>query len=217
MPPTSAKEKLSHVLWLGGAPVAGKTSISDLLAEKHKLQAYHFDGTSSEHTARVNKDLHPALAAFIAMTMDERWLRRPPDVMATSMIENWTERFSMVIDDLLAMPTQPRIVAEGNAFSPECVAPLLTTARQAVWLVPTPAFIARSHRGGRLRRTAFVNKTSSPDRALSRLIRRNELLAAHIKAKASALGLTVIEVDEQTPLAETYALAERHFGLAPVS
>ncbi len=34
---------LAHVLWIGGAPDAGKTSIANLLAEKHQLQVYHFD------------------------------------------------------------------------------------------------------------------------------------------------------------------------------
>ncbi len=217
MLPASLRDQLSHVLWLGGAPVAGKTSICDRLAEKYGLQTYHFDRTSSDHTARVKADEHPALAAFIAMTMDERWLLRSPEIMAATMIQSWTERFSMVLEDLLAMPKQPRIIAEGNAFFPECVAPVLTTARQAAWLVPTPAFVGSSHRSRTMRRIAFLGQTSDPDRALGNLIKRNELLAAHIEKKASELGLTVIEVDGQIPLAETCAHIERHFGLAPES
>ncbi len=37
------KGALAHVLWIGGATGAGTTSVAQAMAEKHGLQAYHYD------------------------------------------------------------------------------------------------------------------------------------------------------------------------------
>jgi adenylate kinase family enzyme len=84
---------LSHVLWIGGSPCAGKTSITDRLAQTYSLQAYHFDRTEMERIDRRIARGDSALAGFLSQSMDQRWLLRSPEVMAQSVIGFWTERF----------------------------------------------------------------------------------------------------------------------------
>ncbi len=43
------KHRLRHVLWIGGSPDSGKTSIASELARKYGLQVYHFDRHEMEH------------------------------------------------------------------------------------------------------------------------------------------------------------------------
>jgi hypothetical protein len=42
-----------------------------------------------------------------------------------------------VLDDLLALPPDPPVLAEGFNLPPRLVAPLLCRPRQAVWLLPS--------------------------------------------------------------------------------
>jgi replication-associated recombination protein RarA len=40
---------MPNVLWLGGSPCAGKTTIARMLAEKYGLRLYHFDRHEPDH------------------------------------------------------------------------------------------------------------------------------------------------------------------------
>lgn len=198
--------------WIGGTGGAGKTAVATALVARHGLQLYHFDDSSPRHTPLARPDRHPELAAFIAMNMDERWLRRSPDEMARNAIAGWTERFEFVLDDLLALPALPPIVVEGIGLLPECVVGDAPPER-AVFLVHTPAFL-RNARDARQGLTSMTRRTSDPARALENLVRRNELLAEHIRTEAQRRGLSVIDVDERLSLERAVELVEEQFGLA---
>jgi adenylylsulfate kinase-like enzyme len=47
------KDQLAHILWMGGSPCSGKTSIADLLADQYSLVVYHVDEMFDEHQRRV--------------------------------------------------------------------------------------------------------------------------------------------------------------------
>lgn len=202
---------LAHVLWIGGAPDAGKTSIANLLAEKHSLQVYHFDRHEPAHFARATADEHPALYAAhpAQMTPDERWVRHPVERMVRQTIASWTERCGMAIEDLLAMPKQSMIVAEGPGFFPACVAPLMVHPHQAIWLVPTEAFKRES--AARRNKLTARNETSDPARAQRNWYARDLGLVAHVTRGAQDYGLTLLTVDGAQSLDEMAALVAAHF------
>jgi hypothetical protein len=204
---------LAHVRWIGGAADAGKTSVARALAETHGLQAYHYDRYDREdppgHWARADPVLHPQLHA--APTRDRDWMfvhTTPEELVARW--HRWTpERFQLALEDLLALPAAPPIVAEGYGFTPDLVRPLLRSPGQAIWLVPTEAFeretYARRGKGARL-------GTSDPQRARRNHYGRDVLLARHHRERAAALGLAVVVVDGTRPLEESVSLVEAHFG-----
>jgi hypothetical protein len=198
--------ELAHVLWIGGAPCAGKTSVARRLAEHHGLQVYHFDEQQASHIARSTPERHPLLHAFLAMTMDERWLQRTPTEMARGVIGSWSERFGLVLEDLRALSPDEPIVAEGAGLFPELVSPLLSCPHQAIWLVPTADFCATMRRR---RGSAMPAATTDPERAWQNLIDRDVLVARHIRERAEDLGLTVVEIDgTQTCEAVAAAVAD---------
>src|SRR5579871_5349927 len=101
------KQALSHVLWLGGSVCAGKSTIANLLGDKHSWRVYHFDQHEREHIARGSYS--PSISA----TVDDLWLRRSIDLMVEQTITAWSSRFRLVVEDLLAMPRDSPILAEG--------------------------------------------------------------------------------------------------------
>ena len=203
---------LGHVLWIGGAPDAGKTSIANLLAEKYQLQVYHFDRHEPAHFDRATPTEHPALYAAhpARMTPDERWVRHAVERMVRETIASWTERCGMAIEDLLVMPSRPMIVAEGPGFFPECIAPLMRDARQAIWLQPTESFKQAS--AARRNKLTPRYETSDPARAQRNWYARDLGLVAHVAREANTRGLTLLTVDGATSLDEMAALVEAHFA-----
>jgi len=202
--------RLRHVLWIGGGTGAGKTSITTALADGRSLQTYHYDfHDSRDHSERIDPDRHPAMHAFASMSMDERWVLRPPDEMAREAVNSSRERMEMAIEDLLARPPGVPILAEGPWFFPEFVAPLLSDTRQAIWLVPTEAFRERALRD---RDWVTIEGTNDGDRARANRLARDAVLTDHVRQSAKGLGLRAIEIDGTRSLAEVTAAVAEHFA-----
>ena len=201
-------QEFAHVLWIGGSPCAGKTSIADALAMNYHGAVYHFDRMEPQHIAQTTARNNPELMAFLAMDMDERWLTRPPDEMAHNAMASWLARFPMVLDDLRAMPADTPIFAEGPGLFPECVAPLLVSPHQAIWLVTTEPFCLKV----RQRRSGSSLETSDPDFALRNIVQRDVLMARSVEWQASERQLACHAVDGSQTLAQMTVLIEQHFA-----
>ena len=203
-------QDLSHVLWLGGSVCAGKSSISRLLARRYPLQLYHYDRHEPDHIARSRPDRHSAITAFNSLTMDERWVLRPPEIMAESSIQSLTERFEFVVEDLSSTSRNMPILAEGFGLFPECVSPVISDPRQALWLVASPRFL----RAMRYKRGMTApNLTSDPEQARQNLIARDVLMADYVRLQATERGLAVVEVDGRASIEDVAAMVAHHFQL----
>jgi len=205
------KQQLAHVLWLGGPPDCGKTTIAQEIGRHHELTVYHFDRHEPSHFSRADPSQHPALYAAHPdrMTTEQRWLGSTPVEMARDTIQSWSERFEMVIHDLLELLANAPIIVEGPGLFPDCVAPLLTERSKALWLVPTPDF----KRASAIRRNKPGSRweTSDPERAQQNLIERDLLMGEHILRTARELQLTVFVVDGSEGLDEMTRRVEAYF------
>src|SRR5688500_3759889 len=125
---------LAHVLWIGGATDAGKSSVAQALAARHGLQEYHYDRYDRRepggHWARADPMRHPHMHQSIGRSPEESWVHTTPEEMLAGWLRVAPERFSLTLEDLQALPPTPPIIAEGYGFLPELVAPLLSSPHQ---------------------------------------------------------------------------------------
>jgi 2-phosphoglycerate kinase len=187
-------EQLQHVYWIGGGSGAGKSTIARRIAAEHGLRVYATDDAMSDHARRSRTEDSPLLHRFMAMDMDERWVNRSPETMLATFHWFQGERFDLIIDDLLSLPREPRIIVEGFRLLPRLVKPLLSVPSHAVWLLPTTDFrqsVVES-RGGSA--WGFVAKTSDPERALRNLLDRDRMFTDFLRDEAVHLDLPTIEV-----------------------
>jgi len=124
--PGAVRDRLRHVRWIGGGSGAGKSTVATRLTARFKLQLLDCE-TFAAHAARSNPVDDPLLHAFVAMTMDERWLNRTPAVMTDTFHGHQGESFDLIVEDLIALPDEPLVVVEGFRLLPRLVAPLLST------------------------------------------------------------------------------------------
>jgi hypothetical protein len=128
---------LDHVLWIGGVPVSGKTTVATRLARRHGLRWYGADTRTWEHRDRAIRAGNAAAIDWEAMTPHERWETSTPEEMLATSLHR--ERGPMVVEDLEALPRSPLVVAEGTTL-PAAAVP---NRSRAVWLIPTPEFHRR--------------------------------------------------------------------------
>jgi 2-phosphoglycerate kinase len=186
--------RLEHVYWIGGGSGAGKSIIAGRLAARHGLRLYATDDVMSDHASRSTPEDSPFLSAFKAMDMDERWANRFPETMLETFHWFRGEGFALIVEDLLRLPREPRVIVEGFRLLPHLVKPLLTVPGHAVWLLPTPEFrqAAFDSRGSLWE---IAGKTSDPERALHNLLERDRMFTERLHEEATRLELCVIEVD----------------------
>jgi hypothetical protein len=206
----ASRDALRHVLWIGGAPDAGKSTVARVLAEQRGLQVYQLDAMVQSHEARLTLERQPEKFAFAAMSLDERWVLRTPEAMAEHVLRTGPESLALAIEDLLALPGTPPIVAEGPWFFPTDLAPLLSHPRQALWLVPSEGFKRAS--AARRDKPQSRHDTSDPERATRNWLARDLLLGEAVRRQARALGLVVYEVDGSRSVAEMVALLAASFA-----
>jgi 2-phosphoglycerate kinase len=112
-----------HVYWLGGGSGAGKSTVARRLAEEHGLRLYDTDAAMADHVARSTPEDSPALHAFLAMDMAERWGERSPEVMLETFHWYRGEGFGLIVEDLVALGDERGVIAEGFRLLPELVQP----------------------------------------------------------------------------------------------
>lgn len=198
--------ELDHVLWVGGGQGAAKTTAARTLAHRHGLRLYHVDAHGFAHVERAETGPYPGLQAFAAVTMEERWLDPEPEEMVDQFVATSRERFTMIREDLRALPRSPGILVEGPQLLPELVAPVLPRRDAAVWLVPTERLQVDLLT---VRPSAAPSYTSDAERSREKMTRRNVLIAAALREEALARGLAVVDVDRY---ADAVDEVERRLG-----
>lgn len=202
------RKALRHVLWIGGGPQAGKTTLAARLAAAHGLEVYSFDAHWQDHARRPG----PEAAAFARLSMDERWWRPSVDELVRRSIAIYAERFACVVEDLRALPRSRPVVVEGPGILPWSVAPVIDSCDQALFLVPTPDLRASREldRWGPGQERRFPGITERAG-ALEKVRERDRIIDARIIASCRELGLRCEVVDGSRDIAATLALVEEHF------
>jgi hypothetical protein len=107
---------LSHVLWIGGGPGSGKSSIARQLAQRFDLQLYAIDEHAAAHEPRM-----PTMLA---------------DDTIDGVLKRSRHRFRLVLEDLAALPPSPAAIVEGAQLFPTSVAAVLRAPENALFLLP---------------------------------------------------------------------------------
>lgn len=176
------------MLWIGGAPGSGKTTVATLLARRHGLRWYNADAHTWTHRDRALRDRNEAALRWEALTPHARRATKPAELLEMSLHR---ERGQMVVDDLLRAPRSPLTVAEGTVISPALVA----EPGRSVWLIPTPE----------LQHVRLTERDGNPNALYL-------LLAAEIEREARAHGAPILTIDGSHSTDDTIAAVEELFA-----
>jgi 2-phosphoglycerate kinase len=202
---------LSRIRWIGGAPDTGKTSVARLLSARLGWTLYEYDRRDRTHERLLAEKSHVGMAVLDSQVV-ERWTAAAPQEVFQLALRSFADRMPLVINDLRALTSgSERIVlAEGFAFTPELIEPLIASAHQAIWLTSTDEFRLTSFE--RRNKPSFRDETDDPDRARANMIARDSLLSQHVNKTAADRGYAVIELDGLRSIQSVADEIEGHFS-----
>lgn len=184
-------DALAHVLWIGGPPCSGKTSVAWLVAGRHDLRGYNSDLHTWDHHDKAVERGYADATFWQSASPDEIWLAEPAAIIQHTLEAN-AERCQLMVEDIEALPTSPLIIAEGTPLFPWLIANRIAARDNAVWLIPTPAF----QRARLLERPQITfQRTSDPSRALENRIQREIAVSKLIERDARKRGFHIVHVD----------------------
>jgi hypothetical protein len=182
------------VLWIGGPPAVGKTSVATRLARRYGLRWYNADTQTWRHRDRALAEGNEAARRWEALTPEER-MRTP----TAEMLEMWihVERGPMVVDDVRRLPATPLVVAEGTTVPASIVSDGAAEPRQAIWLLPTPFF-------------HLAQLSSHPPGAKALYLALAEQIASEVREHRAP----TLTVDESRGLGAVFGVVEEVFSEA---
>ena len=185
---------LSNVLWIGGAPCAGKSTIAAMLGKQYDLDVYHVDEAFSRHTPHFTPSEQPCLYKWTHTPWNDLWMQSDEQLLEEA-IGCYGEHFKLAIEDLKANPKSKGIIAEGNVFMPDRVINFLTHPNQAIWLIPTRKFLLDTYRSRRPGMVEGILKTcEDPEQAYLNWMNRDANFSEWVEQRARIAGLQVMKV-----------------------
>lgn len=190
-------QALRRVLWIGGPPGAGKSSVATRIARRWGLRWYGADTRTWQHRDRALAAGNRAARRWEAMTPHQRWVDSTPEEMLAMSLH--AERGPMVIDDLRALPGSPLVIAEGTSLPAAALTSGVAERARAVWLLPTREF----------QQAVLASRDLPPGRMALYL-----LLTETIEGEARAHGARILPVVRSGGIEQTVAAVEEQFAEA---
>lgn len=207
-----ASNPLARVIWIGGSPCAGKTTLAAALAQRYGLTHFSCDDALQAHLQRSWPATHPLLHALSAQSWNALW-SRPVGQQIAEEFAFYREEFPLILEDLRALPGAG-IIAEGTALLPELVAPLLTDRRRGIWMLPTVAF-QREHYARRPWIADILRQCADPTQAFDNWMRRDSGFADLVERDAAARGLATLRIDGTQAISAIDAMVSALLDLPP--
>lgn len=164
------------MIWIGGAPGSGKSTLGRAIAHASDLPLHPIDRWTYVHAAALPG---PPIADVLA---------RGPNAAADTFAEHSRDRLGLVVDDIRSrgLGTVPALV-EGPQLLPELADGL--PPGHAVWLLPNPDQTRRARES----RLKGIDDPAGRAR-LEALLERDAVLADRIRVEATTAGGIVIEL-----------------------
>jgi len=177
---------------IGGSPCAGKSTLSQYLADLLEYQFIRVDDFMMEHIKKANGEDHPIMYQWQTKPWYELF-SRPVSIQLKEEVEFYKEEWPMLKKDIYKLVKREGVIIEGCALLPSLVKELYPKAK-IIYMVPTEAFQKEKYK---LRQWAFdlLKDAVSPQEAFNRWMDRDVGFAKYIKVNANNEGYPVIVMD----------------------
>lgn len=202
----------SKIYWLGGSTCAGKTTISNIFSERYGMMVYHCDEYLAQHIEKSNAQEHPNLKRVTGMSWNDI-LNMSVEEYLQWAIGLFNEEFKMILEDLNKLSDDKPVLVEGVGLFPELIYNSIPDIDHAIWVVADEVFY-RKHQMDRKGMMERVRECANPEKALENYINFDLAMGRYIIRDAKRLGLSVLEVRNDSDVIKNVDTISSYFNLA---
>lgn len=194
----------NKIYWIGGSPCSGKSSIAEIIAEKHGYHYYKCDDHLDRYI-RIGSDMNiPVMRKFASMDINQTWLERSVQEQVEDEVEFYLQAFGIIKKDIENhMKDSQKIIVEGAAILPhniikECISP-----EKYVCIVPTKEFQVEKYS---LREWVkdYLKDCKDPEKAFNNWMERDASFSQAVRKKALEHNMKVIVEDGSKTVMDRY-------------
>jgi len=205
------KHHLKDIYFIGGTACGGKTTLAKKIAEKYDMIYYNADDAMINHFKIANKEEQPQMSREFKDA--EEYFNRPIKEYSKWILDINEEAFDMVLLDLLRLPKDKPIIAEGH-FDSKLLKDIIPY-NNVIFLFAEDDLILRDYYGRDDKKPMLdaINKLSNPDKVIKHTLDLTcKITHIQLKSVESSGMLYLVRNFESTP-EKTLKIAEEHFNL----
>lgn len=175
-----------EVYYVGGSPCSGKSTITEIIAQKYNLYYFKVDDFLDKYTQMGAEVGKPICTKLRSMTPEQIWMRDPVK-QNVEELQFYNEIFDFIQEDIKNTSKQNGIITEGAAFVPNLMKQCNVDQKHYVNLTPTPEFQIL-HYKERPWIPYVIDGCSDKEKAFMNWMNRDILFAKDVRKQCALLG-----------------------------
>ena len=190
------KEK---ILFMGGSPCSGKSTVAELIAQEYGAFYFKVDELLGELIETAASRGGIACTAVRKLTSDGIWLREP-SIQCEGEFQIYSEVAPLIFDKI-AQLNNDFIITEGAAYTPQVMSS--RNAGSYITIVPSPEFQISRYKEREWVQYVLAD-CSDKEKAFDNWMQRDVLFAERVKAECEKLEIPCIVNDGSRSVDEIY-------------
>lgn len=194
---------IDNIIWIGGSPCSGKSSITERLCLEFNLEYYKCDDYLDQYIKRGVQSQKLIMQKYNSMSMDQTWIERNIQEQTLDEIEFYEEAFEMILEDLGNLEFKGLLVVEGAACLPSNILKHKINFKNYICIVPTYEFQIE-HYSKREWVRPYLSECSNDKLAFDNWMQRDAMFAKIILDTAIDLEMNYLVASKENTLEENY-------------
>ena len=198
----------NRVLFIGGSPCSGKSTVAELISKEYGAFYYKVDEQLGELIKTAADNEGTACRKISCMSADEIWMRTP-DIQCAEEFQIYSEIAPYFFGRINEIDSG-LIIAEGAAYTPQVMQ--FCGMDNYITMIPTPEFQI-SHYREREWVPYVLAECSDKEKAFDNWMQRDILFAEQVRAECEKLDIPCIINDGTVSVEQLYQAVKSALGL----
>ena len=200
-----------NTYYIGGSPCSGKSTVTELIAEKFDLCYFKVDDFLDRYTALGTLKNYEICRKQKELTTEQIWMREP-ELQCKEELQFYEEIFEFVLQDLMVSTGKSGIITEGAAYLPSLMKGRNVPENRYLSITPTKEFQI-FHYKQREWVPYVLEGCSNKEKAFENWMERDVLFAKEVRKQCEQEQYMSIVNDGTYSIEQLADIVAKHFGL----